>query len=250
MKIYRKIVENKSKGHKQLAVLVDPDKVSDRQAEKLARLANECKVDFIFIGGSLLTNSNLGNCISRIKENCDIPVILFPGNSSQIEGNADALLFLSLISGRNPELLIGKHVASAPIIREKKIEAISTGYMLIESGNITTALYMSNTLPIPADKNDIAACTAMAGEMLGLKMIFMDAGSGAHHPVSEEMIAAVRSSIEIPLIVGGGIRNPEKAYLNCKAGADMIVIGNLLEKNPELMAEFSEAIHKTSALHR
>lgn len=250
MRTYRKIVENKDKGFKQLAVLLDPDKVTDRQAEKLGRLANECKVDFLFIGGSLLTNGNLSNCIQRVKENCDIPVILFPGNSSQIDGNADALLFLSLISGRNPELLIGKHVASAPIIKEKQLEAIPTGYMLIESGNTTTALYMSNTQPIPAEKNDIAACTAMAGEMLGLKMIFMDAGSGAHHPVSEEMIAAVRQVIQVPLIVGGGIRTPEKAWLNCKAGADMIVIGNLLEKNPELMAEFSEAIHKSSAVHR
>ena len=250
MRTYRKIIENKEKGLKQLAVLLDPDKVSDRQAEKMARLANECKVDYIFIGGSLLTNGNLSNCIKRVKENCDIPVILFPGNPSQIDGNADALLFLSLISGRNPELLIGNNVSAAPIIREKQIEAISTGYMLIESGNTTTALYMSNTQPVPADKKDIAACTAMAGEMLGMKMIFMDAGSGAQHPVSEEMIAAVRNAITIPLIVGGGIRTPEKAYLNCRAGADMIVIGNLLEKHPELVAEFSEAIHKTSAVHR
>ena len=150
-----------------------------------------------------------------------------------------------MISGRNADLLIGKHVVSAPIIREKKLEAISTGYMLIDSGNTTTALYMSNTHPIPADKPDIAACTAMAGEMLGLKMIFMDGGSGAKNPVSLEMIHAVRNAVQLPLIVGGGIRTPEKAAANCKAGADMIVVGNSIEQNPGLMQDIAAAIKKS-----
>lgn len=250
MNIYHKIIDRKESGHKQLSILIDPDKTGERQIERLVQGASECKVDYIFVGGSLLTNNNLGNCIRRIRENCNIPIILFPGNNTMIDGNADAILFLSLISGRNPELLIGNHVSSAPLIREKNLEAIATGYMLIESGNTTTALYMSNTQPIPADKPDIAACTAMAGEMLGMKMIFMDAGSGASQPIREEMIRAVRKSVDLPLIVGGGIRTPEKARLNCVAGADMIVVGNLLEKNPELLVEISEAVRSASPVHR
>ncbi|MFZ9943546.1 MAG: geranylgeranylglyceryl/heptaprenylglyceryl phosphate synthase, partial [Bacteroidia bacterium] len=157
---------------------------------------------------------------------------------------ADAILFLSLISGRNPELLIGNHVVAAPLIREKKLEAIATGYMLIESGANTTALYMSITFPIPHNKPSIAACTAMAGELLGLKMMFLDGGSGASQPVSEEMIQAVANSISVPLIVGGGIRTPEKAEANCKAGADLIVIGTSIEKNPSLLGEFAVAVKK------
>lgn len=179
MNIYQNILHKKTEGFKQFAVLVDPDKTSNEQIENLCSAAADGGVDYIFVGGSLLTNGSLPNCIRRIKYACNLPVVLFPGNNNQIDGQADAILFLSLISGRNADLLIGKHVISAPVIREKQLEAIATGYLLIESGNTTTALYMSNTHPIPSDKPDIAACTAMAGEMLGLKMIFMDAGSGA-----------------------------------------------------------------------
>jgi len=248
MNIYQQIVQKKSEGLKQFAILVDPDKVTNDQIEQVCRLASDCSVDYIFVGGSLLTNGSMSNCIRRIKYACNIPVVLFPGNTNQVDGQADALLFLSLISGRNADLLIGKHVTSAPIIREKKLEAIPTGYMLIESGNTTTALYMSNTHPIPHDKPDIASCTAMAGEMLGLKMIFMDAGSGAHIPVSEEMIRMVRKSVQIPLIVGGGINSPEKAAINCKAGADIIVVGNSIEKNHSVISEIAEAIKKSVAV--
>ncbi len=245
MKIYQQILQKKSVGQKQFAILVDPDKINNEQIERLCDAASEYGVDYIFVGGSLITNNSLSNCVRRIKYACSLPVVLFPGNGTQVDEQADALLFLSLISGRNADLLIGKHVVSAPIIREKQLEAISTGYMLIESGNITTALYMSNTSPIPSDKPDIAACTAMAGEMLGLKMIFMDGGSGAKNPVSEEMIRATRKVIQIPLIIGGGIRTPEKAAASCKAGADMIVIGNSLEKDPGLMKEMAEAIKRS-----
>ncbi len=245
MNIYQQIIQKKSEGLKQFAILVDPDKMTNEQIEQVCGLAAKCGVDYIFVGGSLLTNGSMSNCIRRIKYACNIPVVLFPGNTTQVDEQADALLFLSLISGRNADLLIGKHVTSAPIIREKKLEAISTGYMLIESGNTTTALYMSNTHPIPHDKPDIAACTAMAGEMLGLKMIFMDAGSGAHIPVSEDMIRMVRKSVQIPLIVGGGIGTPEKAAANCKAGADMIVVGNSIEKNLSVISEIAEAIKKS-----
>ncbi len=242
MSVYQQITTKKSEGIKQFAVLIDPDKSSIEKIEKLCMLAIDSGVDYIFVGGSLLTNGNLPNCIRRIKYACNLPVVLFPGNGNQIDAQADAILFLSLISGRNPELLIGKHVVSAPIIREKNLEAISTGYMLIESGRPTTALYMSNTLPIPSDKPDIAACTAMAGELLGMKMIFMDAGSGATFPVNEQMIHAVRKSVEIPLIVGGGINTPEKAASACRAGADMIVVGNSLESDPGIIKEIADAV--------
>lgn len=246
MNIYHQINEKKAAGRKQLAVLVDPDKPCRDEVARLAALAGEGLADYIFVGGSLLTNSNLPDCIRIIKEHCSIPVVLFPGSATQVDANADALLFLSLISGRNPELLIGTHVAAAPLIRDLHLEAIPTGYMLIDSGRMTTALYMSNTLPIPADKNDIAVCTALAGEMLGLKMIYMDAGSGAMHTVREEMVKAVRASITVPLIVGGGIRTPEKAHEIASAGADLIVIGNHLEKNPGLLPEISEAVRKSA----
>ncbi len=242
MNIYNQITEKSNAGLKQIAVLIDPDKISNSEIENISKLSEKAEVDFIFVGGSLLTNGNLSNCIRRIKYACQIPVVLFPGNSNQVDEQADAILFLSLISGRNPELLIGKHVASAPLIREKNLEAIGTGYMLIESGNITTALYVSNTSPIPADKPEIAACTALAGEMLGLKLIFMDAGSGAKNPVSAGMIREVRKTVSTPLIIGGGIRTPQQALMACKAGADVIVVGNAVEKTPELLVELSAAV--------
>jgi phosphoglycerol geranylgeranyltransferase len=248
MTILQQILTKRNEGQKQFAVLADPDKLTNAGTERLCHLTENAGVDYIFVGGSLLTNGNFFNCISRIREACHIPVVLFPGNGHQIDGNADAMLFLSLISGRNPDLLIGKHVVSAPLIREKKLETIPTGYMLIESGTTTTALYMSNTLPIPADKPDIAASTAMAGEMLGMQLIFMDAGSGAKNPVSEQMITEVRQAIDVPLVVGGGIRTPEKAAANFKSGADMIVVGNSLETNPDLIKEIARAARESSAV--
>lgn len=175
-----------------------------------------------------------------------MPVLLFPGSPSQISKRADALLYLSLISGRNADLLIGQHVISAPFVRASGLEIISTGYMVIDGGAPTTVSYISNATPIPADKADIALCTAMAGEMLGHKLIYMDAGSGAKKPISETMIAAVAQSITVPLVIGGGIRDAEKAYLNCKAGADIIVVGNAIEKEASLVKEISDAVHSVS----
>ena len=161
----------------------------------------------------------------------------------QISNKADAILFLSLISGRNPHTLIGQQVISAPILKQTNLEIISTGYMLIDSGEATTASYMSNTTPIPHAKHNIATATAIAGEMLGLKLIFLDGGSGAKQAISTKMISAVSSQIDIPLIVGGGIRSAEKAIENCAAGADIIVVGNAIEKENGLIAEIAEAIH-------
>lgn len=250
MELYPKMLTLKREGKKQFAVLVDPDKTDDQKIADLATLGQKEGIDWFFVGGSLLTQNSLDHCIRVLKENSDIPVILFPGNTLQMSTRADAILFLSLISGRNAEMLIGRHVIAAPYLKISKLEVISTGYMLIESGRPTTVSYMSNSVPIPADKDDIAACTAMAGEMLGLKLIFMDAGSGAGNPVSASMIQSVKCSIDIPLIVGGGINSSEKAVQACSAGADMIVIGNAIEKKHSLITEVARVIKKFTGTSR
>ncbi len=242
--VYPSLVEKKKAGKKSFAVLIDPDKISRNSLNDIINLAVDARVDYFFVGGSLVISDNLDECIQQIRETCSIPVLLFPGSPSQISRHADALLYLSLISGRNADLLIGQHVISAPFVKKSGLEIIPTGYMVIDGGAATTVSYISNASPIPADKADIAMCTAMAGEMLGMKLIYMDAGSGAKKPIPEEMIRTVSHHIDVPLIVGGGIRDAEKAYLNCKAGADVIVIGNAIEKDASLIAEMSSAIHQ------
>src|SRR5580698_2529114 len=241
--IYESLLAKKNKGQRSFAVLIDPDNVNASKIDELTHLAVEAKVDYLLVGGSLVISNHLDEVVQRIKKNCSIPVILFPGSPSQISRYADALLYLSLISGRNPELLIGQHVVSAPFVKKSGLEIMPTGYMVIDGGAPTTVSYISNATPIPADKNEIAMCTAMAGEMLGMKLIYMDAGSGARHPIREEMIACVAAHIEVPLVVGGGIRDAEKAYRNCKAGANMIVVGNAIEKDPGLIREMAAAVH-------
>lgn len=239
--IYHTISEATSKGVKQLAVLIDPDKTDESLLPKLIGTINEFSVDYIFVGGSLLTQNFLEPCIENIKKHTAIPLVLFPGNLVQISHKADGILLLSLISGRNAELLIGNHVIAAPLLRNSNLEIIPTGYMLIESGKYTSALYMSNTNPIPADKSDIAQSTAIAGEMLGLKIIYMDAGSGAQNRVPLEMITGVKKTINIPLIIGGGIRSTSDAVDAWQAGADIVVIGNAIEKNTGVIAQVSKA---------
>ncbi len=241
--LYTQLLERKQKGQKSFAVLIDPDKVNPLSIEQLVKLSVDAGVDYFLVGGSLVISNRLDEVVQQIKASCDIPVILFPGSPSQISKYADGLLYLSLISGRNPELLIGQHVISAPFVKQSGLEIISTGYMVVDGGAPTTVSYISNAAPLPSDKNEIAMCTAMAGEMLGMKVIYMDAGSGAKRPISESMIQAVAQQIEAPLIIGGGITDPEKAYRNCKAGADVIVIGNAIEKNVTLIKEMAAAIH-------
>ena len=243
MNIYQSLEKQKSLGKRSFAVLIDPDKVNEMILDELMVLSAEAKVDYFLVGGSLVISNQLDNVVQHIKKHSTIPVILFPGSSTHISKYADALLYLSLISGRNPELLIGQHVVSAPFIKQSGLEVIPTGYMLIDGGAPTTVSYISNANPIPADKNEIAMCTAMAGEMLGMKLIYMDAGSGAKRSITESMIEKVSQNISVPLIIGGGITDPEKAYLNCKAGADLIVIGNAIEKDPVLIREMAVAIH-------
>lgn len=244
--IYPDLLTAKQSGVKKLAVLIDPDKVRLGNLDYLLKMAMENRVNYFFIGGSLIVNNMLDYCIEIIAKTCHIPIILFPGSTFQLSDKADALLFLSLISGRNPELLIGNHVISAPFLKNSSLEIISTGYILIDGGVETTVSYISNTKPIPANKTDIAVCTAIAGEMLGLKMIYLDAGSGAMNSVNESMIEQVSSTIDIPLIVGGGIRTPEQAWAKVKAGADLLVIGNALEKDPSLLHEIASAVHRFS----
>ena len=245
-RIYNSLIEKKRHGNKSFAVLIDPDKVNDKKMQHLIELALTAKVDYFLVGGSLVISNYLDDCVRFIKQNCNIPVILFPGSPSQLSNYADALLYLSLISGRNPELLIGQHVVSAPFVKLSGLEVMSTGYMVIDGGAPTTVSYISNASPLPADKCEIAMCTAMAGEMLGMKLIYMDAGSGAKIPITETMIEKVSQSINVPLIVGGGITDPEKAYLNCKAGADVIVVGNAIEKDESLIMEMAAAVHSVA----
>ena len=246
--IYSSILEKKQQGKKSFAVLIDPDKVNEQSLDALIELAKEARVDYFFVGGSLVVSDNMDECIQQIKSSCAIPVILFPGSPSQVSKYADALLYLSLISGRNPELLIGQHVVSAPVVKKSGLPIMPTGYMVIDGGAPTTVSYISNAAPLPSDKNEIAMCTAMAGEMLGMKFIYMDAGSGAKKAISENMIAKVAGCIDIPLIVGGGITTAEKAYLNCKAGADIIVVGNAIEKDALLIKEIAAAVHSVEVV--
>src|SRR6201992_1516826 len=193
--IYETLLAKKRKGQRSFAVLIDPDNVNAEKIEELTSLAVSAEVDYLFVGGSLVISNHLDEVVQQIRRNCSIPVILFPGTPSQVSRFADGLLYLSLISGRNPELLIGQHVISAAAVKQSGLEIISTGYMVIDGGAPTTVSYISNAAPVPADKNEIAMCTAMAGEMLGMKVIYMDAGSGAKKAVSESMIEKVSKSI-------------------------------------------------------
>ena len=237
--VYESFLENHSK---QLVLLIDPDKQTDDSLRSIATNAQECGVHSIFVGGSLVTSSTR-NAIQIIKEHFQRPVILFPGNANQVCEGPDAILFLSLISGRNAEFLIGNHVLAAPIIKNLHIETIPTGYILIDCGGATSVEYMSNTRPIPYNKPDIAAATALAGEMLGLKALYLEGGSGANTFVNPEIISRVKKVCSIPLIVGGGIRTPETLRQVYENGADIAVIGTIIEKQPTLLSEMMAVVN-------
>ena len=229
-------------GTKYFALLIDPDKHNDSESIiNVADYAHSKNINLILVGGSLLF-SDIHTTIQLIKSRTSIPVYIFPGNNFQVSSHADGILFLSLISGRNPELLIGSHVKAAPLLKQSSLSVLPTGYMLVEGGSTTAVEYISNSRPIPADKNDIAVATALAGEMLGLKAIYMDAGSGAQNTVPPDMIKAVKERITIPLIIGGGIRSGEDVSKTMKAGADMIVVGNAIEKEYEIMGNMIQMI--------
>ncbi len=223
-------------GKKSIALLLDPDKVKEDILPDLLKSAVDTKTDFIMAGGSL-TFKSVDHLIESVKRHCSIPVVLFPGNLLQLSHKADIILLLSLISGRNPELLIGNHVIAAPYLRDVKEKLIPVGYILISCGSKTSVEYISQTEAIPADKPDIVVATAMAGEMLGLKMIYLEAGSGAANPIPVDVIKAVREVISIPLAVGGGIRNRKEVKEIYEAGADLIILGNGCEKDPGLLSD-------------
>jgi putative glycerol-1-phosphate prenyltransferase len=246
--IYQQLCAARNQKKKSFAVLIDPDKIQQQSLEKLIALGKTAQVDYWFVGGSLVVSNHLEQLVVDLKTKSEIPVILFPGSPSQLTPRADALLYLSLISGRNPELLIGQHVLSAPAVKQSGLEILSTGYMVIDGGAPTTVSYISNATPIPSNKNEIALCTALAGEMLGMKLIYMDAGSGAQKPIPAEMIQTVAAQITVPLLVGGGITTPAKAAENCKAGADLIVVGNAIEKDPGLITAIGAAVKDSSSL--
>lgn len=237
--IYDVSKNRKAIGQKAFVVLVDPDDMGLKSMESLVELAEMNLIDYFLVGGSLMINDNFHRCIHFLKSHSQIPVLIFPGNNDQISDKADGILLLSLISGRNPELLIGKHVQAAPELKRSRLEIIPTGYMLIDGGALTSVAYMSNTLPIPADKPDIAACTAMAGEMLGMKYIYMDAGSGARNCITAETIKTVANAVNIPLWVGGGIHLPQQVFNAYEAGADIVVVGNAIENDPNRMNELA-----------
>ena len=240
-KIYEQLRALKAQNKSGFAVLADPDKIALDDVSRLAKLCNDAGVNYLFIGGSLLMIHRMEECIERFKAESDIPVVLFPGSPAQVTPKADALLYLSLLSGRNADLLIGQHVISAPVVKSSGLEVISTGYLLIDGGVQTTVSYMSHSMPIPADKPDIALCTAWAGEMQGSHVIYMDAGSGARNPISTDMIRKVSGNIDIPLFIGGGITTPQKVHDTCKAGANIIVVGNAIERDPMLIRDLAQA---------
>ncbi len=246
MNIYQDIAKSKQRKEKKLAVLIDPDKIKLKNLDAVITQAVNANVDYFLVGGSLIMDDALDHVIHQIQRLSNIPAILFPGNTMQINRHADAILLLSLISGRNPEHLIGNHVIAAPYLRSSNLEVISTGYILIDGGVETTVSYISGTKPIPADKAEIIISTALAGQMLGLKQVYLDAGSGAKHPIHPDIVSQLAQEITIPIIVGGGIRTPEIANRLAKSGADIIVVGNAFESHPELILDMSLAVHQES----
>jgi len=228
--IYQKIKEKK----KIFSLLIDPDKYTPEELKETLDIAVKNQVDLLLIGGSLISK-NLNITINQIKQICNIPVLLFPGSCLQISDCADGILFLSLISGRNPDLLIGSHVVAAPMIRNAGLEILPTGYILINGKNATSVQYMSNTTPIPPDKIDIITATAMAGEMLGLKLIYLEAGSGAIEPINPNIINEVKKCINLPIIVGGGLKDTKTLTNILEAGADMVVVGNAIENEKKIL---------------
>jgi geranylgeranylglyceryl phosphate synthase family protein len=238
-----KLADLRLHGRKALAVLLDPDDFEPMRLRQLLQLAQQHAIDFFLVGGSLVLTEHQAALIALLKaEAPQVPVLLFPSHALHVDPAADGILLLSLISGRNPDFLIGQHVVAAPRLRQSGLQLLPTGYMLVDSGRPTTASYISGTAPLPHDKPGIAAATAMAGEQLGLRLMYLDGGSGAQHPVSAAMIRAVRQAVDTPLIVGGGLNTGEKVAAALAAGADMVVVGNHIERNPDFLAEAVAAV--------
>lgn len=239
-----------SSGRKALAWLLDPDDFNSKtQKETLYQALLDYKIDFIFLGGSLIQQNNIEELIFLIKNTgTHIPVVLFPGNAAQFSDKADALLFLTLISGRNPELLIGQHIQVAPQIHKSDVEILPTGYMLVDGGQRTSVHYISQTIPLPNHLPELSLATALAGHYLGLQYFYLDAGSGADIPVSSDIIKAIKKEIKSPLLVGGGLNTLEKVKVAYQAGADVVIIGNGARKDSNLIKEVSAYLEKERVL--
>jgi phosphoglycerol geranylgeranyltransferase len=242
-KTYEQLLKIKQTRDCGFLVLLDPDRSSPKDLSRYAALCDKAGADAFLFGSSLMVTNDFEKSLVAVKKAVKKPVIIFPGSSAMLSAHADALLFLSMISGRNPNLLIGEHVKAAPAIKKLGIEAIPTAYMLIESGVITSVAYLSNTFPIPNHKPDIACAHALAGQYLGMKLVYLEAGSGAAKPVPVEMVKRVSQYVDIPVIVGGGIKHADHAHKVAKAGASFVVIGNALEDSPQMVKEFAQAIH-------
>lgn len=237
--LLHQIYKIKNDNKKGLAVLIDPDQSHD----SVLNIVQHCQdnfVDCIFVGGSLVTAGIFSQTIQLIKAHFDGPIYIFPGNEFMIDENATGILFLSLLSGRNPEYLIGKQVVAAPALIQSTLDVVPTAYLLINGGKETSVSYISNTKPIPSDKPDIAVATAMAGKLMGMQCVYMDAGSGADQPISQKMINRVASQVKLPLIIGGGIKTPDAANNAYKAGADFIVIGNGAEDDRTIIGNIAK----------
>jgi phosphoglycerol geranylgeranyltransferase len=237
MTVYQKILSKKKKKEKMLVALLDPDSENLGDLKKKIQLIEKSKIDFILVGGSTSWNNNFERFTEKVKSIASKAVIIFPGSAEQISPSADAILFLSLISGQNPKYLIGEQIKAAPILKEMDIEVIPTGYILLDGGRKTTVEFVSGTRPIPQDDVDKIRDTAYAAQLLGMKMVYLECGSGARYAVKDELIQAVKEYIEIPLVVGGGIKNKKEVENKHKAGADIVVVGNALEKDPTILLE-------------
>ena len=226
-------------------LLIDPDRSRNTDYLKLAEMASDCGVDALLVGTSFMMAGNFAAEVEEIKRISSLPVIIFPGSYTQITSHADAILYTSLISGRNPQYLIDEQVKGAPFIKAAGLESIPTGYMLIESGPLTSVQFISGTLPIPRSKPDIACAHALAAQYLGMKLVYLEAGSGASQAVPTEMVQAVASVLDIPILVGGGLRSPEDCADQIEAGADIIVMGTKLESDPDMgfLRELTAASH-------
>ena len=241
--VYRQLTDTIKRKGAAYILLIDPDKKNDDKLEKYVSSANESEVDMIFVGGSLMMDSKFNERIVRIKNIAKIPIVFFPGNISQLNSNYDAMLFMSVISGRNPHYLIGEQVIAAPIINDIGIETISTAYMIFNTGSNTTVEFMSGTKPIPINRIDIAIAHGLAAKFLGFKLIYLEAGSGAEKPIPDELVRNVSKNVDIPIVVGGGIKNPEIAKSLVMSGASVIVTGTIIEQDESAMKNFAKAIH-------
>ena len=243
--VYDYLLEIRSRKGAGFVVLIDPDKLAEDDLPRFAGMCESADVDAMFLGGTLMHATELESYVATLKRSSNLPIIGFPGSLNQVTKSLDAVLYLSVISGRNPEYLFGQHVYAAPVIKRLGIEPIATGYMLVESGRTTSAQYMSHSMPLPRHKPDIAAATALAAQMMGMKMLFTDGGSGADHPVPEEMVEAITTTCDIPLIVGGGLSTPREVSDKVRAGASFVVIGNAIERRPDggYISELAAAAH-------